>query len=143
MEKGYLSNLKKPYMSSQTAIVSAYNIAPLIRSIRGMRVILDTDLAKLYGVETRAFNQAVKRNQGRFPEDFMFELTQEEVLGISQSVTSQPDAGSVPLRSQIVISKAGRGGRRYLAFAFTEHGALMAATVLNSSRAVAISLYIP
>ena len=72
----------------QTDIIATHNIVPLLRSIRGARVILDTDLAKIYGVETRALNQALKRNQERFPEDFVFELTREEILGISQTVTS-------------------------------------------------------
>jgi hypothetical protein len=114
-------------MSNKTEIVLAQDITPLIRSIHDQRVILDTDLASLYGVETRALVQAVKRNADRFPEDFLFQLTPAEAAA---------------LRSQIVISKTGRGGRRYLPYAFTEHGALMAATVLNSPRAVAMSLYI-
>jgi len=130
------------YMSDKVKMVSAGDISRLIRHIRDRRVILDSDLAKIYGVETRALNQAVKRNQDRFPADFMFELSQEESLRISRSVTSEPDPVCAPLRSQIVISKAGRGGRRYLPCAFTEHGALMAATLLNSSRAVAMCLYI-
>jgi hypothetical protein len=75
-------------MSDQTGIIPAHNIAPLIRSIRDARVILDTDLAKIYGVETRALNQALKRNQARFPADFVFELRREEILGISQTVIS-------------------------------------------------------
>jgi hypothetical protein len=129
-------------MSDRATMVSTSDISRLIRSIRGQRVILDSDLAKIYGVETRALNQAVKRNQDRFPADFMFELSQEESLGVSQSMPSEPDPASSPLRSQIVISKEGRGGRRYLPCAFTEHGALMAATVLSSARAVTMSLYI-
>jgi hypothetical protein len=72
----------------------------------------------------------------------MFELTEQEVLGMSQNVTSPPAPGSDPLRSQTVISKPGRGGRRTHPYAFTEHGALMGATVLNSPRAVTMSLYI-
>jgi hypothetical protein len=108
-------------MSNRTEIIPAQDITPLIRSIRDQRVILDTDLALLYGVETRALVQAVKRNADRFPEDFLFRLTPAEAAA---------------LRSQIVISKTGRGGRRYPPYAFTEHGALMAATVLNSPRAL-------
>ena len=94
--------------------------------IRGQRVILDSDLAELYGVETKVLNQAVKRNADRFPEDFMFPLSQEELKS---------------LRSQIVTSK-GRGGRRYAPYAFTEHGAIMAANLLNSPRAVQVSVYV-
>ena len=84
-------------------------------------------MAALYGVQTRSLVQAIKRNIDRFPEDFQFRLVPAEVES---------------LRSQIVISKPGRGGRRYPPVAFTEHGALMAATVLNSPRAVAMSLYV-
>jgi hypothetical protein len=93
--------------------------------IRGRKVMLDNDLARIYGVETRVLNQAVKRNAGRFPVDFMFQLTQEELSG---------------LMSQIVISSW--GGRRKLPFVFTEHGALMLASVLNSSAAISASIYV-
>jgi hypothetical protein len=96
--------------------------------MRGDRVILDNDLADLYGVEVRVLNQAVKRNTDRFPADFMFQLTTEEA-GI--------------LRSQFVILKKGWGKhRKYLPYAFTEHGAIMAASVLNSERAVKASIYV-
>jgi hypothetical protein len=114
-------------MSNRTEIIPAQDITSLIRSIRDQRVILDTDLAKLYGVQTFRLNEAVKRNRDRFPGDFLFQLTLLE-----------RDA----LTSQFARSKAGRGGRRTLPFAFTEHGALMAATVLNSPRAVAMTVYI-
>ena len=114
-------------MSNKTEIIPAQDIGPLIRSIRDQRVILDTDLARLYGVQTFRLNEAVKRNRDRFPGDFLFQLTPLERDGLT---------------SQFAMSKAGRGGRRTLPFAFTEHGALMAATVLNSPRAVAMSLYI-
>jgi hypothetical protein len=110
---------------NQPEVVPAQTIAPLIRSIRGTRVILDSDLATLYGVETRALNQALKRNQDRFPQDFVIELTREEILGISQTVIS--------LR-KLKFSKQ--------VHAFTEHGALMAASILNSPRAVAMSVYV-
>jgi hypothetical protein len=80
-------------MNHQTQIVPACNITPLIRSIRDTRVILDTDLAKIYDVETRALNQAVKRNEDRFPEDFVFELTRQEILRMSQTVISQQKGG--------------------------------------------------
>ncbi|MFY9620934.1 MAG: ORF6N domain-containing protein [Pyrinomonadaceae bacterium] len=100
-------------------------VEPVIQIIRGQKVILDRDLAQIYGVEIRTLNQAVRRNIDRFPADFMFQLSAHEYKS---------------LRSQTVISK--RGGRRYLPFAFTEHGAVMAATVLNSKRAVAMSLYV-
>jgi hypothetical protein len=95
--------------------------------------MLDRDLAKIYGVSTKAFNQAVKRNRARFPEDFMFRLTQMEAKALqasrSQIVTSSQSKNL--LRSQIVTSNQ-RGGPRYLPYAFTEYGALMAANILNS-----------
>jgi len=92
---------------------------------RGQKVILDSDLAELYGVPVKRLNEQVKRNRERFPQDFMFQLSAEE----EQS-----------LRSQNATSK--RGGRRYLPYAFTEHGAIMAATVLNSERAVQMSVFV-
>jgi len=113
-------------MKQEMLLVPVGSIASVIRFLRGQRIILDADLAVLYGVETRALNQAVKRNRERFPEAFMFQLTEKE-----------QDA----MRSQIVISK-GKGGRRFRPFAFTEHGALMAANVLNSARAVSMSVQI-
>src|SRR3970040_2141722 len=96
--------------------------------LRGHKVMLDADLAALYGVETRVLVQAVKRNLERFPKDFMFQLTNQELA---------------TWRSQIVMSNPGaRMGLRRPPFAFTEHGALMAATVLNSPRAVEMRLYV-
>ena len=95
--------------------------------LRGARVILDVDLAAVYGVETRALNQAIRRNGARFPHDFAFPLTVDE-LGI--------------LKSQFVISSAEHGGRRSIPWAFTEHGAIMAAMVLRSDRAIAMSVFV-
>src|SRR6516225_7039874 len=89
--------------------------------------MLDRDLAELYGVETRSLVQAVKRNIQRFPNDFMFQLTSEE---------------DKALRSQIVISKKGRGGRRYSPYAFTEQGVAMLSSVLNSERAIEVNIAI-
>ncbi len=89
--------------------------------LRRRRVILDSDLAELYGVTVKRLNQQVNRNQERFPIDFMFRLSAKE---------------DQALRLQIATSKKGRGGRRYPPYAFTEHGAIMAATVLNSKRAI-------
>jgi hypothetical protein len=118
-------------MNHGTEPVYAPDIARLIHSLRDQRVILDSDLARIYGVETRALNQAVRRNQDRFPPEFLFQLTADETSDVLR------------LRSQIVILKAGRGHhRKYLPFAFTEHGALMAATVLNSPEAVKMSVFI-
>lgn len=100
----------------------------MIRFVRERRVILDADLAILYGVPTKQLNQQLQRNRKKFPDDFAFQLT-----------TPEWEA----LRSQFVTLKAGRGRhRKYLPYAFTEHGALQAANILNSDRASAISIYI-
>jgi ORF6N domain len=112
--------------------VSPLTVEPITRAIlilRGHRVILDHDLAPIYGVTTKRLNEQVKRNTKRFPDDFMFRLTLDE---------------SDFLRSRTATSKiaAGRGGRRYLPYAFTEHGAIQAANVLNSLRAVEMSVYV-
>jgi hypothetical protein len=119
------------------------NIDEMIRTIRGARVMPDRDLAKIYGVPTKAFNQAVKRNRVRCPKDFMFQLTREEAKALqalrSQNVTSIQRKDL--LRSQFVTSNQ-RGGPRYLPYAFTEYGALMAANVLNSPRAVQMSIFV-
>ena len=95
--------------------------------MRGQRVLLDSDLARFYGVLTKALNQAVKRNAERFPADFAFQLTQQEVTA---------------LRSQIVTSNVGRGGRRYRPWVFTEHGVAMLSSVLRSPTAVRVNVEI-
>ena len=104
-------------------------ILPLIHMIRGQRVILASGLAKLYGVETKQLNQQIKRNLERFPSDFMFQLTADEIDVYTRS------------RSQIVTLKKGHN-IKYRPYAFTEHGAIMAANVLNSPQAVAMSVYV-
>jgi len=109
-----------------TAIVLTKKVGAKILVLRNQKVIMDADLAELYGVPVKQLNQQVKRNANRFPRDFVFALTKVE----HQS-----------LRSQNVTSK-GRGGRRYLPHAFTEHGAIMAATVLNSTRAIEMSVFV-
>ncbi|WP_414664411.1 ORF6N domain-containing protein [Horticoccus sp. 23ND18S-11] len=117
---------------------------PPIHLVRGQRVMLDRDLARLYAVPTKVFNQAMQRNAERFPADFLFRLTDEEASTLkSHGVTSTPDTPP-SLRSQIVTLKnAGRGQhRKYLPWVFTEHGAIMAATILRSPRAVAMSVYV-
>lgn len=102
-------------------------IARSILILRGQRVLLDAELAALYGVTTARLNQQVRRNLRRFPGDFMFQLTGEEHSALMlQNATSKP----------------GRGGRRKPPLAFTEHGAIMAATILNSKRAVEMSIYV-
>ena len=113
-------------MTTSIAVL-AKRVGSRILEIRGRRVILDSDLAELYGVEVKRLNQQVKRNRRRFPRDFITQLTPEEAAN---------------LRSQIVTSRSGHGGRRYLPYAFTEHGAIMAATVLNSRRAVEMSIFV-
>lgn len=112
-------------MPKATAITRLEPLEELIHSIRGSRVMLDSDLATIYGVSTRHLNQALKRNAERFPQDFAFQLTQGEF-----------DA----LMSQSVTSKAGRGGRTKRPWAFTEHGAIMLASVLSRPVAVAASV---
>lgn len=114
-------------IKKDTALVPIERISSSILFFRGQRVLLDGELAALYGVTTKRFNEQVRRNLGRFPADFMFQLTAEEITG---------------LRSQIATSNVGRGGRRYAPYAFTEHGAIMAATILNSPLAVEMSVYI-
>ncbi len=109
----------------------------VIHTIRGERVILDADLAKLYGVPTKALNQAVRRNRDKFPLDFMFELTRKEALDL-QKARYQED---VILRSQIVTLRHGRHVK-HLPFAFTEHGAIMAANILNSPQAVQMGVFV-
>jgi hypothetical protein len=113
-------------MSDRDDVVAVDRVESLIRSIRGRRVILDSDLARLYGVTTARLNEQVKRNPHRFPPDFMFPLSRQEVtVLISQNATSK-----------------GPGGRRKLPNVFTEHGAIMAANVLNSGRAIEVSVYV-
>ncbi|MEK6768187.1 MAG: ORF6N domain-containing protein [Gemmatimonadota bacterium] len=109
------------------AIVPAERIESAIDVVRGQRVMLDADLAVLYGVTTKRLNEQVRRNSGRFPDDFAFRLTVHEAAS---------------LRSQFATSKPGRGGRRYAPLAFTEHGAVMLASVLNSPTAVRTSVQI-
>ena len=127
-------------------------IESLILTIRGERVILAADLAALYGIQTKVLNQAVKRNIERFPEDFSFQLDQEEFAEIKAQAIVTSD-GRVALRSQIVTLntpplavkiKPLKHGRhaKYPPYAFTEHGAIMAANVLNSPEAVAMSVYV-
>ena len=108
-------------MSNQIEI-----IAPVIRTIRGQKVILDSDLARIYGVTTKRLNEQVKRNAKRFPSDFIFQLTADEAEN---------------LKSQIATSSS-HGGKRKLPYAFTENGAVMAANVLNSPAAVRMSVFV-
>jgi len=108
-------------------LLTKVSVQAIIRQIRGKSVMLDDDLAMLYQVGTKVFNQAVKRNQDRFPSDFMFQLTQKEFKD---------------LRSQIVTSNESRGGRRYLPYVFTEQGVAMLSGILNSPTAVQVNISI-
>lgn len=95
--------------------------------IRGQKIMLASDLAELYNIETRVLNQSVNRNLKRFPPDFMFQLSENEYLSLT---------------SQFVMSKKGRGGRRVLPFVFTEHGVLMLSSILNSDRAIEVNIQV-
>src|SRR5215469_12105177 len=117
----------KESSATETLPTPVESVTRKIYIIRGQRVMLDSDLAQLYQVETKALNRAVKRNADRFPEDFMFQLTGEEAKN---------------LRCQIGASGSGYGGRRYLPYAFTEHGVAMLSTALHSPRAVQMSIFI-
>lgn len=113
---------------SASTLLPLESITHRILMLRGQKVLLDSDLAALYDVPTKRFNEQVKRNLERFPADFMFQLTEEEWES---------------LRSQIATLKPGRGQhRKYMPYAFTEHGAIMAATILNSPRATEVSVYV-
>ncbi|MCK4553698.1 ORF6N domain-containing protein [Candidatus Parcubacteria bacterium] len=115
-------------MTKKLSIIPQEIIEGKIFSIRGQKVMLDEDLAELYGVETRVLIQAVRRNKERFPEDFVFQLDKKE---------------DRVLRSQFVISKKeGKGGRRYLPYVFTEHGVLMLSSVLKSKNAIQVNIQI-
>ena len=119
------------------------HLEPLIVAIRGHRVVLDADLARLYGVDTKRFNEAFKRNRDRFPVDFAFQLTAEEFAELRSQIatsSSQPADSLEDNRSQFATGS--HGGRRYLPWAFTEHGALMAANILRSARAVQMSVFV-
>lgn len=124
-------------MTERLARYNSQALEPVILTIRGQKVVLDMELARIYGVTTKVFNQAVKRNKRKFPADFMFRLTLEEYENLrSQIVTSR----FTPNRSQIVTGS--HGGRRYLPYVFTEHGAVMAANVLHSDRAIQMSVFV-
>lgn len=112
---------------NKAAIVLAQRVSTKILVLRNQKVILDTDLAHLYGVSVKRLNEQVKRNPKRFPPDFLFTLTEPEYEN---------------LRSQNATSSPTHGGRRYLPHAFTEHGAIMAANVLNSKRAIDMSIFV-
>ena len=122
------NNSKPATQSASAALLPLEAVTQRIIVLRGQKVLPDTDLAALYGVPTKRFNEQVKRNLERFPSDFMFQLTEEEFAG---------------LRSQFATLKTGRGQhRKYLPYVFTEHGAIMASMILNSTRATEVSVYV-
>lgn len=128
-------------------VLNNEQLEPLIFNVRGQRVVLDIDLARLYGVSTKALNQAVRRNSNRFPGDFAFQLEHAEFETLrSQIVTAKAQAADSKAektsRSQTVTSSERRGGTRVPPWAFTEHGALMAANILRSECAVQMSVFV-
>jgi len=120
-------------MATKSHSITVEQIDEMIHTIRGTRVMLDRDLAKIYGVPTFRFNEAIKRNRHRFPADFMFQLTQAEFDALKS-----PSANS----SQIAMSSSKHRGTAYRPYAFSEHGALQAANVLRSARAVQMSVFV-
>ncbi len=112
-----------------TGLIPIERIEKSILLIRGKKVMLDSRLAELYGVPTKSLNLSVKRNRDRFPEDFMFQLTEEEYRQLL-------------LRFQTETSKTGKGGRRYVPYVFTEQGVAMLSSVLNSKRAIQVNIAI-
>ena len=126
--------------TSATDTLALQKIAPLIHETRGERVILDSDLAKIYGVAVKALNQAVKRNADRFPEDFAFRLTRAEYDSLRSQIVTLKDVSLN--RSQIVTGSQKHRNPQFPPYAFTEHGAIMAANVLNSKQAVEMSVFV-
>ncbi len=125
-------------MSQNPAPYTAESLETLIFTVRGKRVILDADLACIYGVQTRRLNEQVRRNAERFPGDFMLQLTKQEAANLKSQIAT---SSSADIRSQLA-NDSGHGGRRKLPYAFTEHGAIMAANVLNSPEAVQMSVFV-
>jgi len=127
--------------------VAGRSLAPLIFIIRGHRIIVDADLAQLYGVTTKRVNEAAKRNRQRFPDDFAFQLTSDELASLrSQIATLNPQPSDlyegISNWSQFATSSSRHRGAAYRPWAFTEHGALMVANILRSVRAVQMSIYV-
>jgi hypothetical protein len=118
-------------------------LEPLIFKIRGQRVVMDADLARLYGIETFRFNEAFKRNRHRFPADFAFQITSAEYEGLrSQIATSSAQPVDSVRQNSSQFAMSSQRGHRYLPWAFTEHGVLMAANILRSERAVQMSVFV-
>jgi len=131
-------------MKKRAQIIPADSVESRILTIRGQKVIIDADLAAIYGVTTKRLNEQVKRNEKRFPPDFVFQLTKEETAGLlSQGSHLHTDGQEVaPNRSQFATGSRKHRDPRFLPYAFTENGAVMAANVLNSSEAVRMSVFV-
>jgi ORF6N domain len=114
-------------------------IEQAILVIRGQKVMLDADLAELYGVTTKRLNEQVKRNRDRFPKDFMFQIEEKEIVGMRSQIVTTSDSDE-NIRSQ--TATASKRNIRYLPYAFTEHGVIMAASILNTQRAIEVSVYV-
>ncbi len=122
-------------MKKEIVKYASDDITTLIVTVRGKRVILDLELARIYGVTTKVFNQAVKRNRRKFPADFMFRLTMEEYEDLRLQIATSN-------RSQIVTGSQKHRNPKYVPYAFTEHGAVMAANILRSDRAIQMSVFV-
>jgi len=122
-------------MTEKLVRYNSRGIEPIILTIRGQKVVLDMELARIYGVTTKVFNQAVKRNRRKFPADFMFRLTVGEYEGLRSQF-------AISNRSQIVTGSQKHRNPRYVPYAFTEHGAVMAANILRSARAIQMSVFV-
>ncbi len=132
---------------TESSVELVPGIEPIILTVRRIKVILDADLARIYGVPTKRLNEQVRRNAERFPPDFMFQLTPHEVADLRQQVSAAHShltagQGADSNRSQIATSSSRHRDPRYPPYAFTEHGAIMAANVLNSSQAVQMSVFV-
>lgn len=134
-------------MPAKKTPTRAEPLEPLIFTVSGHRVMLDADLARLYGVTTKRFNEACKRNRERFPEDFAFQLTGAEFASLRSQFATSSGQGidpklNIPNRSQIATGSQRHRDPRFRPWAFTEHGALMAANLLRSERAVQMSVFV-
>jgi len=126
-------------MKKEIIAYTTIDIATLIVTVRGKRVILDRDLAALYGTTTKRLNEQVKRNRNRFPEDFMFQLTTKEWADLTSQIAMSNAQSN---RSQIATGSQRHRDPRFTPYAFTEHGALMAANILRSERAIQMSVFV-
>lgn len=131
---------------NQNLILREENIASIIYFIRGEKVMLDMDLAALYGVETKKMKQTVRRNMKRFPADFMFELTREEYNSLRSQIVTLENLDNINLTTQIATSDENKSNRgkfsKYVPFAFTEQGVAMLSGILNSERAISVNIAI-